>query len=203
MFRTSLRRTLVGLAAAAMATAALAGPAPAAVAAPSDSPKAAAVDSASIKAAARKEAARIKAAGGVTTLATYPSVWTLSKRETTYDGGCDATTSVSYYPANDQAVMRTTITDPYWFAACRANARLWINTNGGSFPSAVNYAMACAVTDASCASTQTWTGNYYGATPQLTAYVDSVNAALVSMGLPPTYSRAQAVTGISITHSKA
>ena len=135
--------------------------------------------------------------------ATPPTVWFAVNSSNAWDGACVALADAQYYPANDQADINTTVNSPYWFAACRVNAQLWIDTAGGSYPSAANYAMACAVRDWTCASTQTTTGNYYDATPALTAFVASVNNALQAAGLPPTYSRAMAVTGVRLTFANA
>jgi hypothetical protein len=189
-------RSLLGIASlAAVATVTLAGaasPASAANAAPHNPTPVS-------KAAVAKEVSRFAAAAPAP-----PSVWrTDAGPSSDWNGGCTASAHADYYPANDQAQMSTTVTSPYWFAACRVNAQLWIDTRAGSFPSAVNYAMACAVLDTSCASTQTWPGNYYGATPALTAFVESVNDALEAAGLPRTYTRAAAITGIHITFSNA
>jgi hypothetical protein len=63
--------------------------------------------------------------------------------------------------------------------------------------------MACAVLDPSCASNRQMVGDYFGQTPQLTAFVDSVNDALEAAGLPRSYTRAQAVTGIRVVFTKA
>jgi hypothetical protein len=136
--------------------------------------------------------------------ATPPDKWVVDTGfDRTWDGGCEASTHAEYYPANDQALVSTTVTSPYWFAACRVNAQLWVETRAGAFPSAVNYAMACAALDPGCASTQTWTGNYPGATPALTAFVDAVNDALESAGLPRAYTRAAAIIGVRVIHSRA
>jgi len=201
MFWTRIHRPTVRmLALAAMATALVGvGAAAAAAATPDPSP----VVGAASKAAVQKEVARIKANGGLAAAATPPSVWSTDNSSSDWNGGCVASAHADYYPANDQAVISTTVTSPYWFAACRVNAQLWIDTAGGSYPSAANYAMACAVFDTSCASTQTTTGNYYGATPALTAFVNSVNDALQAAGLPPTYTRAQAVRGVHLTFANA
>jgi hypothetical protein len=120
-----------------------------------------------------------------------------------WNGGCQARATGTYYPANDQVVITTTVTSPYLFAACRVKAQVWVRTAAGEFPSAVHYTMACGVLDASCASTQTSTGSYVAATPGLTAYVDSVNATLSQLGYPATFSRQQAVTGVRVTFAKA
>jgi hypothetical protein len=192
LFYRSVARTFalaaIAVAVVGGATAAAADPAPAPVP----------------KAAVLKEVARVKAGGLRAAAAPPPSRWvTDTGVDRSWDGGCEASTHAEYYPSNDQAVMGTTVTSPYWFAACRANAQLWVETRAGAFPGAANYAMGCAVFDPSCASTQTGTGNHYGATASLTAFVDSVNDALEAAGLPRTYNRAAAVTGIRVTHSKA
>ncbi|MDS0134292.1 MULTISPECIES: hypothetical protein [unclassified Amycolatopsis] len=152
--------------------------------------------------AVAKEVARIKARGGLSAAAP-PNVWRVDGSSDTWNGGCWASAHADYYPANDQAEMSTTVRSPYLFAACRVNAQLWIETASGSFPSAVNYGMACAVWDPTCASTQTWPGNHNNATPDLTAFVAAVNATLQTLGLPPTYTRAMAITGVHLTFSNA
>jgi hypothetical protein len=207
MFHTGIWQSagrLLVLAAMATATVgATAGAASATVPSPppisgrATTPKAAAQ-----KAAVQKEVARIKA-NGIRAAAEPPSVWSTDNSSSTWNGGCTASAHADYYPAGEQAVMSTTVSSPYWFAACRVNAQLWIDTVAGSFPSAANYAMACAVLDPGCASTQTTTGNYYGATPALTAFVDQVNAALAKVGVPATYTRAMAVTGTHLTFANA
>ncbi len=196
--RTSLRRSILGLIAfAAMATTATGAAGAASAAAPS-APADSVSHAAVLKEATRFTSARSRAA------ALPPSSWVVNTgNDVTWNGGCVASTRAEYYPANDQAVMSTTVTSPYLFAACRANAQLWIHTRAGAFPGAVNYSMACAVTDWTCASTQTRTGSHYGASPALTAFVDSVNDALEAAGLPRTYTRAAAVTAVRVTHSNA
>ena len=203
MFPTRTHHRVVrALALAALATA-LVGAGADAASASTRKPDPSPVAGSATKAAVRKEVARIKADGGLAAAATPPSVWSTDNSSSTWNGGCVASAHADYYPANDQALIGTTVTSPYWFAACRVNAQLWIDTASGSFPSAANYAMACAVLDTSCASTQSTTGNYYGATPGLTAFVNSVNDALQSAGLPPTYTRAQAVRGAHLTFANA
>ncbi|WP_284750415.1 hypothetical protein [Amycolatopsis sp. RTGN1] len=63
--------------------------------------------------------------------------------------------------------------------------------------------MACAVLGPTCASTRTWLGNYLNTTPGLTAFVAAVNNTLQSLGLPPNYTRAMAITGVHLTFSRA
>jgi hypothetical protein len=209
MFRTSVRRVLLGLiATAAMAaTAAGASGSAAFAAAPPDpgpghvapAPKPDVVKKADVL----KEATRFRAEGA-RRAAAPPSKWVFNTgSDSSWDGGCVASTHAEYFPANDQSVMSTTVTSPYWFAACRVQAQLWIETRAGAFPSAANNAMACAVLDPSCASTQTSTNSFFGSTPALTAFIDSVNDALEAAGLPRTYNRAAAVTAIRVTHTKA
>jgi hypothetical protein len=120
-----------------------------------------------------------------------------------FDGGCQAKARVVYYPGNDQAHFETTVTDPYWFVACRVNTQLHVLTHDGEFAGASHYAMACAVPDTSCASTRLTVGDYYGQTPQLTALVESINNTLESLGLPRSYTRKAAVTGIRVVFTKA
>jgi hypothetical protein len=151
--------------------------------------------------AVAKEVARIKA-HGLRSAASLPSVWQADGSSNVWDGGCQARAHADYYPANDQAVMSTTVTSPYLFAACRVDAQLWIETASGAFPSAVNSAVACAVVDFTCSSTQTATGDHRNATPGLTEFVAAVNNTLQSLGLPPNYTRAMAVTGVHLTFSK-
>jgi hypothetical protein len=120
-----------------------------------------------------------------------------------FNGGCQAKAHVVYYPGSDQAHIETTVTSPYLFAACRVNTQVFVGTKTATYPGAVHYAMACAVLDPSCASTQLQSGDYYGQTPQLTSFVDSLNDALEAAGLPRTYTRALATTGITVVFSKA
>ena len=191
MFRTRIA-VLVALAAAM-----LGGTAGAAAAATEARPNPA------FASAVAKEVARFKAAG-LQRIALPPSKWvTDTGTDRSWNGGCSASTHAEYYPANDQAVMSTTVGTPYWWAACRANAQLWIETRAGSFAGASNYSMGCGVWDPTCASTQTRTGDYRGDTRALTAYVDSVNDGLEAAGLARTYTRAWAVTGIRVTHGNA
>jgi hypothetical protein len=121
----------------------------------------------------------------------------------TWDGGCRARSTATYYPASDQTVIATTVQSPYLFAACRVNAHVRVGTRNQEFDGATHYAMACAVTDPTCASTQTRDGTYQPSSPALTAYVESINATLGDLGLPPTATRQALVTGISISLSKA
>jgi hypothetical protein len=72
-----------------------------------------------------------------------------------YDGGCQARTQVWYYTATNKIHMKTDVSDPYWFVACRVNAKPIFDTNFGPVtdtPTQYNY--ACAVFDPSCASTR-------------------------------------------------
>src|SRR2546421_6407241 len=107
----------------------------------------------------------------------------------TWDGGCRARSTGTYYPASDQTAMSTTVQSPYLFAACRVNAHVMVGTRNQVFDGATQYAMACAVTDPTCASTQTRNDTYQPSSPALTAYVESVNATLRDLGFPPTATR--------------
>jgi hypothetical protein len=72
-----------------------------------------------------------------------------------YDGGCSARTQAWYYTATNKIHMKTDVSDPYWFVACRVNAKPIFDTNFGPItdtPSQYNY--ACAVFDPTCASTR-------------------------------------------------
>ncbi|MFG3699773.1 hypothetical protein ACGF5C_17895 [Micromonospora sp. NPDC047620] len=129
--------------------------------------------------------------------------YTVSKSSSSFDGGCVAESTVSYWPGSDTATFTTTVRNPYLFAACRVNTRLFVQGTSTQWNSAVHYTMACAITDTTCSSTQTTTGTYSSATPSLTAYVDSVNDALEAMGMPRSFTRKQAVESISIEFSKA
>ncbi|MEV4808964.1 hypothetical protein [Micromonospora avicenniae] len=129
--------------------------------------------------------------------------YTITKTSNTVNGGCTVKATVTYYPGSDTAHFQTTVTSPYWFAACRVNTNLYVKGRSTQWNSAVHFAMACAVTDPSCASTQTWVGDYYGRTPSLTAYVDSVNDGLEAAGLPRDYTRKKAVEGIDIAFTNA
>jgi hypothetical protein len=129
--------------------------------------------------------------------------YTVSKSSSSFNGGCEASATVSYWPGTDTATFTTTVKSPYLFAACRVNTRLFVQGTSTQWNSATHYTMACGVTDTTCASTQTTSGTYYAATPSLTAYVDSVNDALESMGLERSMTRKKAVESISIEFSKA
>ena len=90
------------------------------------------------------------------------------------------------------------------FRASRGNFGLvWVQTKGNVYAGAVQSSMACAVGDTSCSSTKTYTGTYAGQTPGLTAYVNSVNDAFEDAGAPRSFTAKQAVTGISVSFSKA
>jgi hypothetical protein len=120
---------------------------------------------------------------------------------TDYNGYCAVEAHVDYYPGSDTAYIHTTVRDPYLFAACRVHTNVWVDTKNDVFQGATQGAMACAVLDPTCASTLSYTGTYSGQTPGLTALVDTVNQALIDAGLPPTYTRAQATTGIQVSFS--
>ncbi|MEV6376272.1 hypothetical protein [Micromonospora musae] len=129
--------------------------------------------------------------------------YTITKTSNTVNGGCTVRATVTYYPGSDTANFQTTVTSPYWFAACRVNTNLYVKGRTTQWNGAVHFAMACAVTDPSCASTQTWVGDYYGRTPGLTAFVDSVNDGLESRGLERDFTRKEAVEGIDIAFTNA
>jgi hypothetical protein len=131
-----------------------------------------------------------------------PSVYSIDTGwVTNYNGNCAVEAHVDYYPGSDTAYIQTTVQDPYLFAACRVHTHVWVQTKSNVFAGAVQGAMACAVLDPSCASTQSYTGTFSGQTPGLTALVDSVNQVLVDNGLPPTFTRTQATTGIQVSFS--
>ncbi|MEU8263472.1 hypothetical protein AB0C02_22950 [Micromonospora sp. NPDC048999] len=129
--------------------------------------------------------------------------YTVTRESSTFDGGCYAKATVTYYPGSDTAHFETMVTSPYWFAACRVNTHLYVQGKSTQWTSAVHFAMACAVGDPTCSSTQTRIGDYQSCTPSLTAYVDSVNDALAAAGQPRTYTRTQAAESISIAFTKA
>ncbi|SCL63104.1 hypothetical protein GA0070606_3739 [Micromonospora citrea] len=129
--------------------------------------------------------------------------YTVTKWSNSFDGGCVAESTVSYWPGTDTASITTTVSNPYLFAACRVNTRLYVQGTSTQWNSAVHYTMACGITDTSCSSTRTVSGTYYSATPSLTAYVDSVNDALEAMGQERSFTRKKAVESISIEFSKA
>jgi hypothetical protein len=136
--------------------------------------------------------------------AAQPASYTVSKDwQYDWNGGCGAKATVTYYPATDTAVMNTTVTSPYLFAACRVRTHLQVVTVNAVFDGADQYATACAVLDPSCASTQS-TGNqtFVGATPTFTGFVDALNAQLVALGLPPT-TRQEVARGINVSFSRA
>jgi hypothetical protein len=149
-------------------------------------------------------AAAVLASAGAASAATPPppSVYTINTGWVTdYNGNCAVEAHVDYYPGSDTAYIQTTVRDPYLFAACRVHTHVWVQTKSNVFAGATQGAMACAVLDPSCASTLSYTGTYSGQTPGLTALVDTVNQALIDNGLPPTYTRAQATTGIQVSFS--
>jgi hypothetical protein len=136
--------------------------------------------------------------------AAQPSSYTVSTDwKSDWNGGCSAKATVTYYPGSDTAVMNTTVRSPYWFAACRVRTHLQVKTASGIFEGVDQYVTACAVLDPSCASTQS-TGDqtFNSASPAFTGFVNSLNAQLEELGLPPTTRQAVA-RGISISFSKA
>jgi hypothetical protein len=136
--------------------------------------------------------------------ADQPASYTVSK-PWTYDwnGGCGAKATVTYYPTSDTAIMNTTVSSPYLFAACRVRTHLQVQISGAVFDGVDQYVTACAVLDPTCASTRT-TGDvsFSNAAPTFTAFVDNLNAQLAALNLPPTTRQAVA-RGISISFSNA
>jgi hypothetical protein len=136
--------------------------------------------------------------------AAQPTSYTVSA-PWTYDwnGGCGAKATATYYPATDTAVINSTAMSPYLFAGCRLRTHLQVEVAGALFEGADQYVTACAVLDPGCASTRS-TGNqtFTGQTPTFTAFVESLNAQLESLGLRKTTRQAVA-RGISISFSKA
>jgi hypothetical protein len=132
-----------------------------------------------------------------------PSVYSADIAWVNYDGTCSAKAHVDYYPGSDTAYIQTIVKDPYLFVACRVHTQVWVQTRNNVYAGAIQGAMACSVLDPKCASTQTYTGTFSGQTPGLTAYVDGVNATLIDLGLPPTFTRTSATTGIRVSFSKA
>ncbi|MFE0593463.1 hypothetical protein [Micromonospora echinospora] len=159
--------------------------------------------------AAMAAATVLAASLGVVALGATPAAagtkdsYTVTKSSSSFDGGCVAEATVTYWPGSDTAAITTTVRNPYLFAACRVNTSLFVQGTSTQWNSAVHFTMACAIGDTTCSSTQTRSGTYNNATPSLTAHVDSVNDALAAMGMPRSYDRKTAVEGISIEFSKA
>jgi hypothetical protein len=141
-------------------------------------------------------------AGAASAATGPPSVYSVDTGwVTNYNGYCAAEAHVDYYPGSDTAYIQTTVRDPYLFADCKVHTHVWVQTKNNVYPGAAQGAMACAVLNPTCASTQSYTGTFSGQTPDLTALVESVNQALSDAGLPPTYTRLQATTGIQVSFS--
>ncbi|MFD2763269.1 hypothetical protein [Micromonospora eburnea] len=145
----------------------------------------------------------VVAVGATPAAAGTQDMYTVTKYSNTFNGGCEAQATVYYWPGTDTASFTTRVTSPYLFAACRVNTHLFVRGKSTQWTSATHYTMACGITDTSCASTQTTTATYNGATPSLTAYVDSVNDALEAMGMPRSMNRKTAVESIAIEFSNA
>jgi hypothetical protein len=74
---------------------------------------------------------------------------------TPYDGGCQARTTLDYWADTNTIAMKTDVTDPYWFVACRVNAHpQFISSKGLIDDGPTQGQMACAVLDPTCASTR-------------------------------------------------
>jgi hypothetical protein len=84
-----------------------------------------------------------------------------------YDGGCQARTQAIYYPATNTISMKTDVSDPYLFVACRVDAKAIYDTNLRPVEDgATNPGMACAVLDPTCASTTYGPWRTYGPASQ-------------------------------------
>jgi hypothetical protein len=108
---------------------------------------------------------------------TLPSYHVDTGMRQDFDGDCQARAAVTYYPAIDRVHIDTTVTSPYWFAACRVHTHVWVVTTEGQFPSAVHFAMACAVRDPNCPATQRWVADYDGHTAPLRGQITGIRVA--------------------------
>lgn len=105
-------------------------------------------------AAAAVSAALVGGLGTTSAEASIPSVYHVVTPWQYYDGGCRAQAELYYYPASNTAQVRTNVSDPYWFAACRVNTKVDFDTNFTVITDGpLQSAMACAVLDPTCAST--------------------------------------------------
>lgn len=133
-----------------------------------------------------------------------PSSYSFDTGKVYYEGGCWARSVATYYPVSDQTTIQTTVSSPYWFAACRARAVVHVKTANRDFVGASQEGMACAVLDPNCASTRTTPQDeIIPSTPALTSYVGELNEVLASNGLPGTVTRQGLVKSISISIENA
>jgi hypothetical protein len=85
-----------------------------------------------------------------------------------YDGGCQARTQAYYYTGSNKITMKTDVSDPYWFVACRVSAKPIFDTNLGPVSDGpTQFMMACAVFDPTCASTRYGVWETYDASATL------------------------------------
>src|SRR5882724_5145276 len=66
---------------------------------------------------------------------------------TSWNGGCGAQATATYFPVSDQTVITTTVQSPYLFAGCRVSAHVMIGTRNRSFDGATHVVGTCAVLD--------------------------------------------------------
>lgn len=105
-------------------------------------------------AVAAVSAALVGGVGTTAAEASIPAVYHVTTPWQNYDGGCKAQAELYYYPASNTAQLTTNVSDPYWFAACRVNTKVYFDTNLTVITDGPSQsAMACAVLDPSCAST--------------------------------------------------
>jgi len=132
-----------------------------------------------------------------------PTSYTVSSHSQSWNGGCEAWASVTYYPNSDTAVMNSTVRSPYLFAACRLRTHLQVQGEDGVWEGADQFVTACAVLDPTCASTiSTGDQTLVGQTPGLTAELARINKILVKHHQEP-LSGQDLVTGVSISFSQA
>jgi hypothetical protein len=125
--------------------------------------------------------------------AAVPSQVYVSTGWQNYDGGCRAKTELYYWPASNTVQMKTSVSDPYLFVACRVNAKVYFDTSVGPVSDGpTQRAMACAVTDPTCASTT------YGAWESFQPASGTL-ALLANYGLSPQ----QIVNSVRVGFSKA
>src|SRR4051812_2006003 len=116
-----------------------------------------------------------------------------------YDGGCKARTQFIYYSQTNKITMKTDVYDPYWFVACRVNAKAVFDTRRGPVNDGPTQTMmACAVTDPTCASTQY--GPWEDFVPA-SAYIENLKAEMKDAGIDLDLSKY--LTGIRIQQTKA
>ena len=116
-----------------------------------------------------------------------------------YDGGCEARTQFKYYSNTNKITMKTDVYDPYWYVACRVNAKAIFDTRRGPVNDGPTQSMmACGVWDITCASTRY--GPWEDFTPA-SGYIDNLKAEMKDNGIDLDLSKY--ITGIRIQQTKA